>query len=79
MLPMTRSSNINRLWEVRKCEGFSDADQARSDELFPTQASEKRQGRKSRSGAALQLAIVYGELMLSVGFVALLAADLTAE
>jgi hypothetical protein len=55
---------------ARLCEGFSDADQAQTDELFPAEASERRQGGKSRGGAAVWLAEVYGEWMLSVDFVA---------
>ena len=61
-LPLSQSDGF--------CEGFSDANHPRTGELSGAQASEKRQGRKSRGGAAVQLAEVYGEWMLSAGLVA---------
>ena len=50
----------------RSCEGFSDADHPRTDELSRASASGKRQGRKSRGRAAVMLATVYGDLMSTV-------------
>lgn len=56
------------LQHVGLCVGFSDADHSRTAELFLASASEKRQGRKSRGGAASMLAGVYGDLMPAVFF-----------
>ena len=44
--PLDTSNNLAIFGVI--CVGFSDADHAVASELFPAQASEKRQGRTSR-------------------------------